>query len=210
MRKFGSISSRIWKSKKFNNLKSDTSKLFYIYAHTCQHGNAVGCYFLPPFYAVGDLKKSEVDIISAIKECKQENLIDYDWDENIIRIKNFFTFNSIDNSKHALGAIRQGLDLPDIPLKAEILKELGSLKRINENEELIELIEMEFETMDLPYPFDTPLVPVRYTETDTDTNTETKTEINTETNTNTHTRTLAQQDGVRMENLNTDWINEFD
>lgn len=206
MRKFGSISSRIWKSKKFSNLKSDTSKLFYIYAHTCQHGNAVGCYYLPPIYAVGDLKKTEADINSAIEECEKENLIDFDWDENIIRIKNFFTFNSIDNDKHALGAIRQGLDLPDIPLKAEMLKELGSLKRINEKEELLDLIEIGFDDMGLPYPFDTPLILVRYTETDTDTNTETKTEINTTTD----TRTLAQQDRVRMENLNTDRINEFD
>ena len=147
---------------------------------------------MPAYYAVGDLNKSESEIISAIKECEQECLIDYDWVEKIIRIKNFLTFNRIDNPKHALGAIRVTLDLPDMALKAEMLKELGSLKRINEDTDLSDLIEMGFELMDLPYPFDTPLEPIQYTETDTETKTETNT--GTDTNTNTYTSTLAQQE----------------
>ena len=175
MRAFGLISSRIWRSQKFSALPDDFAKLFYVYSHTVQHGNATGCFYLPPASAADDLGKSIEEIVSAIKSCEAVDLIHYDWDNNFIQIRYFFKFNKIDNNKHAIGAVRQALSIPDSQGKADMLKDLVTQKHIIADHKLRALVENELNYMAKQYPSDTGMKPVLDTETDTETKTETKT-----------------------------------
>ncbi len=153
MRIFGSIYSTLWKSKKFNSILSNETKLFYIYAHTCQHGNSIGCYYLPIHYAAGDLRLSETVINNAIDECAKALLIDYDFGEEIIRIRDFLMFNTIDNPKHATGAVRHTIALPDVDFKTEALNELEKQKHVNNNPDLVEMINSELNNMLIRNPY---------------------------------------------------------
>lgn len=67
MREFGKISSSIWGSERFCALPSAEAKLFYLYVHTCQHGNSIGCFKLHPGYIMADLGWEAAAVDGAIK-----------------------------------------------------------------------------------------------------------------------------------------------
>lgn len=194
------ISIKLWQSQKFNSLSNDFEKLFYVYTHTCQHRNAAGCYTLPIAYAASDLKKTHEEIIAAIKGCEAARLIIYDWQENLIRIRNFFALNTIKNSKHALGAVRFALDLSDSICKLEVLQDLLMQKPVISDTGLSSKVKIALSNLEAIYPSDTSIEPVSNTDTETDTETKTKTEKET------FTPTLAQQSSARDSHLNTNWM----
>lgn len=111
-RHFGMVASQIWASNKFMKLKSDTSRLAYIYLHTCQHGNANGCFRLPPQYLGADLDVRRADAMEILQDLEASGLISYDHSEHIVLIRGFFTHNKITNYKHLLGSIKSFETLP--------------------------------------------------------------------------------------------------
>ncbi len=111
-RHFGMVSVNIWASAKFIALKDDTSRLAYLYLHTCQHGNANGCFRLPPQYLGADLDVRRAQALEILQDLEAVGLIAYDTGENILLIRGFFTHNKITNHKHLLGSIKSFETLP--------------------------------------------------------------------------------------------------
>ena len=192
MRKFGQISNKLWKSKKFNILKSDGAKLFYIYCHSCQHGNAAGCFWLPLGYISTDLGKPIDKVKEVVQECVDVGLIFYNWDKTFIRICKFLPLNPIRNAKHAIGVVKPALDAPSGLNIHELFQELAKEKYILENDILKDTVLNWIKDNPHASLVDTSIISVLNTDTDTDTDTDNLTNTDNYTNTN----TLAQQKEV--------------
>ena len=132
MREFSKIAARLWDSRRFTRL-SDDGKLFYFYVQTNRQCNSIGCFRLPIGYAVTDLGAEAWPAERAIavrQEVVDSTLIDLYEDEDLVRIDLFLQFNPITNSRHAAGAAKLALQLPDCALKATVIKELMVQEKI--------------------------------------------------------------------------------
>lgn len=125
MRDYGKISTSVWRSKKFLSLKSDQHRLFYLYLHTCPHVNSTGCFILPIGYAQADIGWTEESIKKAIDSLSKAYLIAFDSKESLIRIVGFLEHDPLTNPKHAQGAVKIALCLPDCPEKLHLFNELS-------------------------------------------------------------------------------------
>lgn len=131
MRDYAKISCTIWGSRKFRSLPSDELRLLYLYLHTSQHVNSVGCYVLRAGYALADLGWDECDTGSiryrnGIHALQDAGLIGYDPQENLVRIVDYLRHDPFCNSKHASGAIKIALKLPDCPQRERLLAEIAA------------------------------------------------------------------------------------
>lgn len=124
-REYGPVRTSLWSSRRFWSLPSDASRLFYMYLLSSPHSNSIGCYRLPRGYIAADLRWDEEAIGTAIKECSDSLLIAYDEAEEVVFIRQFVAKNPTTNAKHALGAVRAALSLPDCELKRFVLSDLA-------------------------------------------------------------------------------------
>lgn len=124
-RDFGTVRSALWGSKKFLRVKGDAERLFYLYLHTCPHGNSIGCFRLPKGYAMEDLRWSIETVDRAIEALCKADLIGWDEAECVVRIVSFLEKSPLTNPKHASGAIKAALSLPDCDQKLFICRELA-------------------------------------------------------------------------------------
>ena len=128
MRDYGKIYINIWGSRKFKALKSDDARLLYFYLHTCPHVNSVGCFVLRRGYAIDDLGWSIERYQSAIVALQIALLIGYDEGEQIIRIVDFLKHDPFTNRKHAAGALKLAVSLPESPEKAFLFNDISNQK----------------------------------------------------------------------------------
>lgn len=170
MRDFGKISTTIWNSEKFRSLPTDDGRLLYFYLHTCPHVNSVGCFVLREGYATADLGWSVERYRNSIETLSHTHLICRDKVSETVLIEGFFRFNAFANPKHAKGAIKIALGLPDSPVKLRLFIEIQSLKHADHPEvaSTIDTLSKRY-----PEPIETVLKQSRYTETQTETQTET-------------------------------------
>ncbi len=116
-RPFGLVASSIWRSKKFRALPSDADRLAYLYLHTTPHGNSIGAFVLPPELANLELRSTPDAVNSSFEALHRVGLIRYDASEELVQIRNFFTFNSFSSRKHFAGSWKVFNSLPDCRLK---------------------------------------------------------------------------------------------
>lgn len=160
MRDYAKISPTIWRSRKFKALDdNDDARLFYLYLHTCPHGNSVGCFWLPRGYIQADLGWSDTRIDTCIRALCKGVLIRWNDAENVVQIVDFLAHSPIHNDKHAVGSARLALQLPDCDVKAHIINELRENDRCKKIPEL----------MACDTPNDTPMDTGIPTETETET-----------------------------------------
>ena len=111
---FGMIITSIWGSTRFRSLPGPVHRLAYLYFHTSEHRNSIGCYRLPAEYLVADM--TDVDTIEQANDCIAANveagLVDYDQKESVIRIRKWFPYNPINSPKHLAGAVSKVRQLP--------------------------------------------------------------------------------------------------
>jgi hypothetical protein len=124
-RSYAKISTSLWRSKKLRSLKNnDRAKLLYLYLHTCPHVNSVGCFNLPAGYVTADMGWGEEHIAEALESLQESGLIEWDANEEIVRIVNFIRFDPPTNPKHAGAMGKDALGLPDCLAKLHVLQEL--------------------------------------------------------------------------------------
>lgn len=99
-RDFSKISSRLWRSAKFQKL-DDFARLLYLYFLTCPHASSVGIYNCPIHYISGDLKRTDKQIKAAIKKIDEAGLILWNAEEELVCITNWARFNMPHNRNHA-------------------------------------------------------------------------------------------------------------
>ncbi|QBX33912.1 hypothetical protein E4191_03665 [Paracoccus liaowanqingii] len=124
MRDYAKISCTLWGSRKFRSLPDD-AKLLYLYLHTCQHVNSVGCYVLPEGYATADLEWNVEQVRNGIEMLLKADLIAFDRTENLVRIVDFLKYDPFANPKHAAGAVKIAMKLPDCPERRRLLEEIS-------------------------------------------------------------------------------------
>lgn len=140
MRDYGKISTSIWRSKRFRALPDEKSRLFYFYLHTCPHVNSIGCFVLPIGYAQTDLGWTEDEVRYAIDTLSIGYLVAFDTQNEVIRILDYLHHDPFQNQKHAQGAVKIALGLPDCQEKLNILNELASNKYAKNDPRLPEAI----------------------------------------------------------------------
>ncbi|MDA7568638.1 hypothetical protein N8742_02910 [Emcibacteraceae bacterium] len=118
------IHDLMWRSQEFRALGNTTSKLVYIYIHSCKHGNATGCFHLPIGYLSTDLDLPRKEIDAALTDCFEKGLILYDRETEWVLISDFLKQNSIKNVKHGIGAARAVADIQCEAFQYDIAKAL--------------------------------------------------------------------------------------
>lgn len=112
MRKFGIISSRVWRSEKFRSLTSETARICYLYLHTCSHGNSTGCFHVSQTMIASEAMIEASGVEAALLECENVGLIRYDETEDLVQICNFFRHNTPASRKQLAGPIAMLENLP--------------------------------------------------------------------------------------------------
>ncbi len=138
MRDYGRISVSLWtSSRKFKSLKKDDqARLLYLYLHTCPQANSIGCFVVPKGYAMSDLGWSETAIDRAIQVLCDASLIAWNEAEELVRIVDFLEHSPLTNAKHAAGAVKLAVSLPDCDQKIKVCKDLLSDKWAADNTSL--------------------------------------------------------------------------
>src|SRR5262245_961426 len=106
MREFGLISSRIWKSTKFKQLKTPYSRMLYFYLHTNRWCNVVGLFVLPESRALKELQWELSRYRAALQELVRVRLIQYSPTEEMVLIDNWLKFNPPQNKDHFLAMFK--------------------------------------------------------------------------------------------------------
>lgn len=167
MREFGKIKSSLWGSQKFDTLLGNNeARLLYLYLHTSPHGNSIGCFRMKKGYVMEDLGWDQSTTDRSIKELCEAGLIGFDCVERVVRIVDFLEHTGITNAKHASGAVKLALSLPDCHQKTIIISELNADPHAQESTELKGYLDRSKKTNDRPIQRPIP--------TQTNTNTETK------------------------------------
>lgn len=141
MRDYGKISTTIWNSQKFCSLPTDDTRLLYFYLHTCPHVNSVGCFVLRSGYAAEDLQWETERYQEALDSLSKANLVRVDRAERLVKIVNFLAFDPFTNAKHAKGAIKIALSLPDCQIKLLLLQEIAGSRHVNDDPDLTAAID---------------------------------------------------------------------
>jgi len=123
-RQFSKVSSSIWDSRKFRKLGDDDARLAYLYLITGPQANSAGCYSLSIGYACDKLDWERDRFRKAIERLCQAYLIEFDEDENAVRIVNWWRFNAPTNPKHARGVLVDIEQASSFPLKCSAFHEL--------------------------------------------------------------------------------------
>lgn len=114
-RRFGQVRQSMFGSKKVRALPDDGCRYAFVYLISCGHGNAVGYYRLPPDYMAADLDTTADEARRRIGEMCKVGLIDYDDDEQLVRVRNWWSDDGqgdIASYKALMGASRAALDIP--------------------------------------------------------------------------------------------------
>lgn len=129
MREYGKISTSLWMSKKFRSLKTDDrARLLYVYLHTCQQANSIGCFVLPKGYAKSDLHWPDSAMDRAIEALIHAGLVEWNHQEEVVRIVGFLGHSPCTNHKHAAGSFKLATMLPDCPQKIKVYSDLSADK----------------------------------------------------------------------------------
>lgn len=140
MRDYGKVSTSLWNSRKFGAL-DDAARLLYLYLHTCPHVNSAGCFVMKEGYAITDLGWDAKAYRKAMQSLSIGGLVGFDSLEEVVRLINFLTFDPFTNPKHATGAIKIAISLPDCEQKLLCLKDLAENKFAAKSENLAKAID---------------------------------------------------------------------
>lgn len=127
LRSFGMISTSIWQSEKFTKLKSRESQLAYLWLHssakTCSGVLRAGpahlfeeCNFVDSL-ELGNEIFLELHSVEMINHMRPYAVI-----------TDYLRFNPVKSFRHAIGAFKEVLALPDCEAKAELFMELQKHK----------------------------------------------------------------------------------
>lgn len=144
MRDYAKISCTLWGSRKFRTLP-DNARLLYLYLHTCQHVNSVGGFVLPEGYAIADLDWDAEQFRSGIETLCKADLITFDRAQNLVRIVDYLKHDPFANSKHAAGAVKIAMKMPDCQERQQLLAEIAQQKHAQ-----LALMQYGIDTVSIP------------------------------------------------------------
>lgn len=125
---FTKIDELLWTDEKFKKL-SDDGKFLFLYVLSCPHRNILGFYFLPIPYGSFDLDWKSERFTKGLQELLDKGLINYNFDTNIIFIKNFLKYNPLENPNQVKGAIKALNTLPTNSIDTELVSYLETINK---------------------------------------------------------------------------------
>jgi hypothetical protein len=144
VRRYGRVETGFWQNRKVRQLSED-GKAFALYLLTCPHGNAAGCFVLPPAYAADDLGWARERVEDAFAAVAGIGFAERDANTDLVRLVDWWGHNQIENpnvAKHIVSALK---GLPKSPLRAAALRELAKLEGVSEK--VSEALRKGFETV---------------------------------------------------------------
>lgn len=127
MRDFGLISTTVWQSERFSALEALDTRLAYLWLHTSAK-TCAGVMRVGPAHLF-----EEVDFVDSLdravqvfSEMSEAELID--WIRPYVVIKKYLSFNPVKSYKHAIGAFKEVLAMPDCTEKTALVCELQKQK----------------------------------------------------------------------------------
>jgi len=125
---FTKIDQLIWKDSKYK-LLSDDGKFLFLYVLSCPHRNMLGFYFLPIPYGAFDLGWNSERFTKGLEELLDNEFINYNFNTNIIFIKNFLKYNPLENPNQVKGAIKALNVLPTNSIDKELVEYLKTINK---------------------------------------------------------------------------------
>lgn len=115
MSRYVRIAPKFWQDENVVLLSEDERFLF-LYILTSPHSNMVGCYVLPPPYAMHDLGWEKERYVGAMEGLVEQKVVYYDTRTHVLLVPNFLKYNGIQNSNQSIGAVKALKELPETPL----------------------------------------------------------------------------------------------
>lgn len=146
-RDHGKIRSTLYqRSRKYKRLRGqthsdDAARLLYSYLLTCEHGNAVGCFVLPPLYVTADLGWDDKHFRTAMDRLVEVGLVGYDPEEEVVRIAGYLDQLPATNAKHAIGIVKAVLALPASPERDRVVDEILAHPSTRKHDAAVALLE---------------------------------------------------------------------
>jgi len=155
-RSYGRIGNNLWDSRKWRSQRGkDRPRLLYFLFHTCKQKNSIGCFHIQPGHIAVDLGWGENQVMEAIERLVEAQLIEWNADEEIVRIVGFLKEDGPTNLKHAESMAQVASQLPDCAEKARVICDLLQSEHSAAVQGLSEINARLLEAY--PYPIDTPL-----------------------------------------------------
>jgi len=114
------VPQRFWQDKDIRALPED-ARVLALYLKTSPHRNMVGLFYCPLAYMETDLQWDSKRLRKAF-EALLDGLIAYDWDQQIVFLRDALEDDPPGNVNQRKGAINALKSLPPTPLLAEVLK----------------------------------------------------------------------------------------
>lgn len=125
---YAKVEETFWHDPKVRAL-SERARNFFLYLLTSPHRNRVGCFVLDPFYAAADIQWSPDAVTTALQELERAGRVAWDPETRVVLIRRFLKFNTLENGKVVVAAIRELTGVPDTPLLAEVLAALEQARK---------------------------------------------------------------------------------
>lgn len=110
---WGIIESRILRSRKFRPLTVN-AKWLYCSLHFSPHRNATGVYTLPLVILADDLNMTPDETRVALAEVVGAGLVQYDYDESVVRVLNWERRNAPSGPQEAIGLMSKNFDTASV------------------------------------------------------------------------------------------------
>ncbi len=106
---------------------SDDARLLALYLLTGQHTNMIGCFRLPDGYVSEDLAWTPERVSKGFDELSANGFATRDSSSKWVLIRNFLTWNSVENPNQGIAALRLFDQVPDAStVKPELARVLAS------------------------------------------------------------------------------------
>ncbi|OZM18325.1 hypothetical protein CEO49_19960 [Klebsiella variicola] len=106
---------------------SDDARLLALYLLTGQHTNMIGCFRLPDGYVSEDLAWTPERVSKGFDELSANGFATRDSSSKWVLIRNFLTWNSVENPNQGIAALRLFDQVPDkSTVKPELARVLAS------------------------------------------------------------------------------------
>ncbi|HEY4437652.1 MAG TPA: hypothetical protein VGN40_15995 [Lelliottia sp.] len=125
MRDYGKVHTSFWISDGMRQV-SDDARLLALYLLTGQHTNMIGCFRLPDGYVSEDLGWPFERVSKGFDDLSLNGFATRDSTSKWVLIRNFMTWNSIENPNQGISALRLFSQVPDnTSLKPELARILA-------------------------------------------------------------------------------------
>ncbi|WP_187362770.1 hypothetical protein [Raoultella terrigena] len=126
MRDYGKVHTSFWISDGMRRV-SDDARLLALYLLTGQHTNMIGCFRLPDGYVSEDLAWTPERVSKGFDELSENGFATRDSSSKWVLIRNFLTWNSVENPNQGIAALRLFDQVPDkSTVKPELARVMAS------------------------------------------------------------------------------------